>query len=104
MILPILGSTNGGNDKVISKLVNDDIMVKKIVYSVRLREDLIGALDELAEDCDVSRNEIIEDILLYTIGNEEILDEIFPEEESSEEEEEEEDSSSETEVQASEAE
>jgi predicted transcriptional regulator len=49
--------------------------------SVRLPDSLIEDLDSLAEECECSRTEIVESILDYVMGKEDLVDEIFPEEE-----------------------
>jgi len=68
--------------------------VKKVkkLFSISLPEDLISALDEIAEDSDCSRNEVIKEFLAYCVKDEEIVDEVFPPIEDEEEEETEEDS------------
>lgn len=58
--------------------------------TIRLPEDLVAAIDDLAEEADTSRTEIMEEILSYVMAKEDLVDEIFPEEGEGEEEEEDE--------------
>lgn len=57
---------------------------------ISLREDLVDELDDIAEEVEASRSDVIRDILDYVLDHEEILNDIFPYEEEEEEESEEE--------------
>jgi len=59
-------------------------MVKRVKVLVSLRKDLIDDLDSLAESADCDRSEVVEDLLDHCLKNEEIVDEVFPEEEEEE--------------------
>jgi len=63
---------------------------KMTSVTIRLPEDLVAAIDDLAEEADTSRTEIMEEILSYVMAKEDLVDEIFPEEGEGEEEEEDE--------------
>lgn len=43
------------------------------VISLRVRQELLDALDELAKECNYSRNEVINIILEYGVENIEIM-------------------------------
>ena len=74
------------------------IMVKRksripVKFSVKLSlpKNLLDKVDELAEDCDASRGEIIEDIAGYVLEDEDLIDEVFEDDEEDEDDEYEED-------------
>jgi len=59
-------------------------------YTITLPDEVVDALDELADEADCSRSEVVTDILsfvLLTEQGQESLDALFPEEEEEEEEE-----------------
>ena len=73
------------------------IMVKRksripVKFSVKLSlpKNLLDKVDELAEDCDASRGEIIEDITKHVLKDEELIDEVFEDDEGDDDEDEDE--------------
>ena len=62
--------------------------MKKI--SITLPEDMVEELDKLSEEADTDRSDVIESFLEHCLGNEEIIETVFPLEEEGEPEEEEE--------------
>jgi len=61
-----------------------------MTLSIDLPRWIIEDIDDLADETGLSRSEVIKMFLEYVLKNEEIIDEIFPEEEEDEDEEEEE--------------
>jgi metal-responsive CopG/Arc/MetJ family transcriptional regulator len=64
------------------------IMVRRksrtpIKFSVKLSlpKYLLDKVDELAEDCDASRGEIVEDIAKHVLEDKELIDEVFEDDE-----------------------
>lgn len=64
--------------------------MRTVRMSISLSEWIVEEIENLAEEVEASKSEVIEDILSYVLENEELLNEIFPYEEEVEEEEEEE--------------
>lgn len=49
--------------------------------TVELEDWIINDLNSLAQETGSSRSEVLEDILDYVLGDEELIDDIFPAEE-----------------------
>jgi metal-responsive CopG/Arc/MetJ family transcriptional regulator len=69
--------------------------IKRMKALITLPDELVDELDELAEEADCSRGEVVEALLGYCFEHQEIIDEVFPEETEEEEEEEAEEAESE---------
>jgi len=49
--------------------------------SITMPSRILKKIDDLAEEVDLSRSEVITDLCEYCLNNEELIDEIYPEEE-----------------------
>jgi len=62
--------------------------LKRVGINTTVPKYLLDAIDELANECDTTRSNVVEALLTYCIEHHEIIDELFPYEEEGETEEE----------------
>lgn len=53
----------------------------KVLLRTKLPKWVVDELDRLAEETDTSIDEVLKEILEFVLNDEELIDEIFPEEE-----------------------